>query len=753
MMVNCILPVGDLRMLPHSQSPARLAFGPFEVNVAAGELLKSGVRIRLSSQPFKILLILLAHPADVVSSEQLREEIWADGTFVDFEHGLHAAVNKLRRALGDSAEKPRYIETVPGRGYRFVGAVEHRLIAPIPSTAGAVPTLVPSPRLRQDTGELRTAAHFKPSRRWWTAAAVTVVLGALGVFWAARFLQQPASDERVFILQINPPEDAKFAFGANNVGISLSPDGKIAAYVATHKGKTALWVRPLDSTTARPLAGTEDAGLPFWSPDSKSIAFFAEGKLQRVELAGGAPQTICEMGLAPGGSWGRNGQILFAAWGSGLYQVAASGGQPSPLTTPDASRGEVFHYWPQILPGGRFLYFARSHKRENTGVYAASLAKPREPVQLLATDTNALYAPAVGGARKGYLLWLRGGNLVAQDFDVDNLKLSGVPHPIADPVARMSVHGQMLVSVSATGALLYSASAPLRQFTWVDRLGKQQDPLGEPALSAHFRLSPDGRRVVVTRINTGGTDLWMLDVGRAVWSRFTSRPGINIYPVWSPDDRTIVFASDAPFNLFRKDASGANSEQRLTHSPNPQFPMDWSRDGRFILYEEDNASGKRRSLWILPAAAGEGKPRPYLQTPFNEYMGRFSPDSRRVAFQSNESGRYEVYVDTFPEPSGKMRISTAGGIVPQWSANGRELFYISPDFKLMSVGLKVGASSVEPSVPHALFPLPVFDAELSPYEVATDGERFLVLKPPEAAAPLTVIVNWPALLNKTANAQ
>jgi dipeptidyl aminopeptidase/acylaminoacyl peptidase len=181
--------------------------------------------------------------------------------------------------------------------------------------------------------------------------------------------------------------------------------------------------------------------------------------------------------------------------------------------------------------------------------------------------------------------------------------------------------------------------------------------------------------------------------------------------------------------------------------------MDWSRDGRFILYEEDNASGNRRSLWILPAAAGKGKPRPYLQTPFNEYMGRFSPDSRRVAFQSDESGRYEVYVDTFPEPSGKVRISTAGGIVPQWSANGRELFYISPDFKLMSVGLKVGASSVEPSVPHALFPLPVFDAELSPYEVASDGERFLVLKPPEAAAPLTVIVNWPALLNKTANAQ
>jgi Tol biopolymer transport system component len=246
----------------------------------------------------------------------------------------------------------------------------------------------------------------------------------------------------------------------------------------------------------------------------------------------------------------------------------------------------------------------------------------------------------------------------------------------------------------------------------------------------------------------------MLDVGRGLWGRFTSRPGINIYPVWSPDSRTVLFASDAPFNIFRKDAAGATGEQRLTRSLNPQFPMDWSHDGRFILYEEDTPSGDRRSLWILPIAAGDGKPRPLLRTTFNECMGRFSSDSRWVAFQSDESGRYEVYIDAFPEPRGKVRISTGGGALPQWGSGGHELFYLSPNSKLMSVKLKPDAGSLKPSEPHELFPLPAFDPDLSPYEAGSDGQRFLALENAKHAAPLTVIVNWPALLNnKTTHAQ
>jgi eukaryotic-like serine/threonine-protein kinase len=738
-------------MAPKSQPPARLAFGLFEVDVPAGQLFKSGARIRLSGQPFQILLILLAHPHEVVSNEQLREQIWKEGTFVDFEHGLHAAVNKLRRGLSDSAENPRYIETVPGRGYRFIGAVE-RPRTPIPfevSTPAAVPPL------SQEKEELSSALPSQ-GRRWWVAAGVALLLGTLGAGVAPHFLQTPA-DERVLSLQINPPEGSEFTLGTQAAGIALSPDGNTAAYVATDKGKAALWVRPLDVSTARLVPGTDDAGLPFWSPDSKSIAFFAHGKLQRVYLAGGTPQTICDVGQARGGSWGDDGQILLGGWNSGLFQVAASGGKPVSVTTLDAARGEVFHYWPQILPGGRFLYFVRSNKRENTGVYAASLAKPLQPVQLLATDTNALYAPAAGSGRnhrKEYLLWLRGGTLVAQDFDTAKSKLSGVPHPVADPVSRMGVHGQMQVSVSAAGILLYGSANPLRQFRWVDRTGKPRGTMGEPAFNAFFHLSPDGRRIVVTRGNTVGTDLWMLDVDRGVPSRFASRPGLNVSPVWSPDSRTILFASDVPPNLFRKDASGAGAEQRLTQSPNPQFAMDWSRDGRYVLYEEDSAPGNQRSLWILPVASTGASPRPYRRTTFNECMGQFSPDTRWVAFQSDESGRYEVYIDTFPEPRGKVRISTGGGVLPEWGANEGELFYVSPDSMLMSVSLKPGVGSLEPSAPQALFPLPVIDTDVSPYDAARDGQRFLVLVNPEhAAQPLTAIVNWPALLNRVANSQ
>ncbi|HVN05399.1 MAG TPA: winged helix-turn-helix domain-containing protein [Bryobacteraceae bacterium] len=735
-------------MLPQSQPPARLAFGPFEVDVGAQQLLKGGIRLRLSSQPFRILLILLSHPGNVIASEQLRCEIWDDATFVDFDHGIHAAVNKLRRALGDSAENPRYIETVPGRGYRFIGTVQHRLIAPSPATTGATPTLVP-PQVIEEPPAVKGTSN---SRRRIAAVAMAGPV-ALAVWLVFQFFRQAPSDERVFSLQIDPPENGAFSFGTGNAGIALSPDGKFAAYVATVKGDTAMWLRPLDRTFARRLPGTEGAGLPFWSPDSKSIAFFAEGKLERVDLVGGPPQTICEVGLSPGGSWGSDGQIVVAGWGAGLFQVPATGGKLAVLTVPDASRQEIFHYWPQILPGGRVLYFVRSRKREDTGVYAASFAKPREQVQILATDTNAFYAPARNANdHKGYLLWLRGPALVAQDFDTDSLKLSGVLHTIADPVARMPVHGQMLASLSANGTLLYSASAPLRQLTWVDRAGKTQGPLGEPALSAHFRLSPDGRRVAVTRVNSGGSDLWMLDTARGVWSRFTYRPGISLYPVWSPDGRSIVFARDAPFNLFRQDANGFGTEQRLTQSPDPQFPMDWSPDGRFILYEQDDAAGDRRSLWVLPTNAG-AQPWPYLRTPFNEDMGRFSPDGRWMAFQSDESGRNEVYIAEFPEPRGKVQISTAGGVLPQWGAGAHELFYVSPDFNLMSAKLNLGARSVEPSAPRALFRLPTCDPDLSPYQAAPDGRRLLILANPERADPLTLIVNWPALLHTTATAQ
>lgn len=596
------------------------------------------------------------------------------------------------------------------------------------------------------------SAGVKKGRRWWWIAAVALVIGGLDG-WSIAYFRQPPADDRVFRLQIDPPEGGQFAFGNSVGGIALSPDGRTAAFVATANGRIGLWIRPLDGTAARLIPGTEGAAYPFWSPDSKSVGFFGAGKLQRVDLAGGAPWTICSASQARGGAWSTDGQIIFGNPASGLSRVPASGGAPSPLTTLDASRGERAHRWPQMLPGGRFLYEVQSDKPEYKGVYAASLAKPGERVWLLTTDTSALYAPGAGG--KGYLLWLRGTTLFAQGFDPDALKLAGESHAVADPVAKVAILGEAHVAASANGVLLYSSSNLSSQLTWLDRAGKPQGVVGELGEFSTFRLSPDGRRVAAARDTAGATDLWLLNMERDVASRFTSNFNLNIYPVWSPGGGTIVFSAGASRNLYRMESSGAGKEQRLTQSPNPQFASDWSRDGLLVLFSEI-APGTQRHLWVLPMMpdgkpAPEARPRPYLQTPFNEFWGRFSPESppRWVAYQSDITGKSEVYVAAFPEPRGKVQVSTGGGQYPQWGAGGRELFYLSPDNKLMSVSLKTGANSVDPSAPRELFRLPSIDTGWCPYDAAADGQRFLVRATPgQAGQPLTVIVNWPALLKK-----
>src|SRR5882724_2288959 len=603
-----------------------------------------------------------------------------------------------------------------------------------------------------------TGGASKPNHRWWLAAAVTMlVLGVAGGLAVSRFRRLPGG-ERVLRLQINPPEGGRFIFGIRKGGIALSPDGRTAAFVASGDGKIGLWVRPLDSVRARLLVTAGDVVSPFWSPDSSSIGFFAGGKLQRVDLAGGSPFTICDaVGSNRSAAWSSDGRIIVATLASGLIQVPASGGAPAPLTTQDPSRGQGFHFWPQVLPGGRFLYWARDDKTGQAGVYAASFAKPAEPLHLLNSDTNALYAP--GGDGKDYLLWLRGGTLLAQEFDASTFKLAGEPHALADPVSQIGLTApQQNVAVSASGQLLYSAANTSGQFTWLDRNGKRLGVVGEPGEYGSFRLSPDGRRILTARARRGGSDMWLLDVERGAASPFTDAGSdAHGYGAWSPDGRTIVFNTGlAHSSLFFKDVGGDGEGKPTTESPTLRIPFDWSRDGRFVLYAEV-APGTGLDLWVLPVTregrpAADLKPRPYLRTPFYESHGRFSPETnpRWIAYTSDESGRYEIYIDTFPERRHKTPISTGGGLYPVWGAGGRELYYVSPDLKLMAVSLKLGPDFAEPSAPRELFPLPAVDTGFSPYDVAPDGQRFLVRATPQqqAAEPLTVIVNWPALMKK-----
>jgi Tol biopolymer transport system component/tRNA A-37 threonylcarbamoyl transferase component Bud32 len=591
-------------------------------------------------------------------------------------------------------------------------------------------------------------------RRWeWIAVAALGVGIALGGWGISRFVQ-PRAEDRAYHLQLEPPEGGQYLFGALANGIALAPDGRTAAFVASTNGKTGLWVRPLDGATARLIAGSDGASSPFWSPDGRSIAFFAGRKLLRVDLAGGAPLPICDIPNSRGAVWGADGQILLGSIAGGLLQVRASGGTVSPLTALDRSRGEVFHRWPQVLPGGRFLYWVQGGTTENTGIYTASLASPSERVRLLTTDTNALYAP--GGDGKSYLLWLRGTTLIAQELDTRAGKFTGEARPLADPVAKSALLGQMNVAVSTEGVLLYSASNTMGQFTWLDRAGRSLGLVGDPGEYTNaFRLSPDGRRLAASRDRSAAADIWLLEVDRKAASRFTSNSVLNFYPIWSPDGRTIVFSHGVPPNLSRKDSIGASNEESLSTSANAQFVTDWSRDGRWVLYYEYGL-GTQRDLWVLPVtpdgrAAPGAKARAYLKTASDELWGRFSPETppRWIAYQSDDSGRYEIYVQAFPEARARIQISTGGGLYPQWGDGGRELFYVSLDNKLMAVSLKLGADSASPATPRELFTLQALDIGWSPYDVASDGQRFLVRAlPGQVGDPLTVIVNWPALVRK-----
>jgi hypothetical protein len=413
--------------------------------------------------------------------------------------------------------------------------------------------------------------------------------------------------------------------------------------------------------------------------------------------------------------------------------------------------------WPQLIPGAHFLYLVRSVKPEITGIYVSSLAKPGDRVRLVQSDTNALYAP--GGDGKNYLLWLRGGTLLAQEFDVDTLKLSGEPHPIADPVSQAGMSAPVMnVAASHGGQLLYSAANTSRKFTWLDRSGKRVGTVGEPGEYGGFRLSSNGSRIVAVRSRRGGGDLWLMDLERGAASRFTDEASnAPSFPVWSPNGRTIVFYSGVPHrSLFFKHPLGTAPKQPFIESPAIWIPSDWSRDGHFILYSEI-APGTGQDIWVFPVStngspAAEDKPRVYLRTNFSETSGRFAPEANPhwIAYVSDESGRNEVYLDAFPERRRKTPISTVGGQYPEWGAGGRELFYVSPNFALMVVSLKLGVDSVELSSPRELFSLPTGDDGWNPYQVAPDGQRFLVRATPQqqVAEPLTLIVNWPALMRK-----
>jgi Tol biopolymer transport system component len=582
-------------------------------------------------------------------------------------------------------------------------------------------------------------------REWvaWALAAVGI-LGGAG-FWL--FQPEATGREEVIKASLLPPSDASLVRAAGP--FALSPDGRRLVFVARREGKAMLWIRPLDADEAQVLPGTEGASFPFWSPDGRSLGFFAGGKLKRIEVRGGTPETICDAaGL--GGTWNRDGVILFGADnGRSIYRIAASGGTPLAVTRLRA--GET-HAHPFFLPDGRHFLYAVGTGASSPfleSIFVASL-DGGEPKRLLASNSNAAYADP------GYVLFWRERALRAAAFDPARLRLTSEPFVVASDVVVAPGEATAAFAVSSRGVLIYQrggTAAELSELVWFDRTGKALNSLGPPAFYYRPSLSHDGRRVAVDKsdlLNKG--DIWVYEVSGGAGTRVTFDPADESAPLWSPnDDRLLFFSLKSGIrDLYQKPLEGGASAQQVFASRGEKIPLDWSADGRFLLFLSYKTNGQTQpDIWAFTFA--DGKARPFVTSPVHEEDGRFAPDGRWVAYTSDESGQFEIYVRAFPGPGARRQISARGGAMPRWRADGRELFFVAPDNKLMAVPVKTG-DVFEAGAAMPLFETRIRTAPAWPqYDVSSDGQRFLINTMTETAAeqePITLVLNWTADLKK-----
>jgi len=535
-----------------------------------------------------------------------------------------------------------------------------------------------------------------------------------------------------------------FPFPANDV--ALSQDGRKVAMVAysDQSNKYVIWTQDVGGRRATIVPGTEDGFHPFWSPDGRSIGFFSQGKLKKVDVfSGRSAQVICDAPHGRGGAWNRDGVILFSPDGfAGLSRVSSAGGTPTAVTQVDASRSEFSHRWPVFLPDGRhYLYLAAnfSGKLEKNEIFLGSLdSSAKRPI--VSASSNAAYADP------GYLLYLRDNALVAQRFDTHNYVLSGEPHSISDEVQYFPLLDLGVFDVAGKDTLVVQTGkgANKSQMVWFDRNGTQVGTVGKPSVLANPRISPDGRRVVIDQTDSDGRhdNIWIYGVGNEAADRLTFSAAADQLPIWSPDSKHIVFGSNQRFHftLYQKNSDGSGSPQEIADlGAEQQGPWDWSRDGKYLLVM------KNAEVWYLSAPDWQAKPFLQGKAPFRN--AQFSPDGRWVAYSTNESRNWEVYITPFPSANGKWQVSRGGGEEPRWRRDGKELFYLSGEGKMMAVPVKTD-SNFEAGAPVALFQThtrqQISFMDVFSYDVTGDGQRFLINTKVDdpGAAPLSIILNW-----------
>ena len=724
--------------------PVRLIrFGAFEVDLAAGELRKNGRKIKLQDQPFRVLTALLARPDEVVTREELRAELWPDDTYVDFDRSLNTAVNKLRDAVGDSASRPRLIETLPRRGYRFLGQVE----------------VVGGQTVKGDLGEQASDRREAPAvlaarkaleetqKRLKTTQVALAALVLLLAIVAAAWLRSP---------KITPPTPpVTFGLSGNNVREpAISPDGRHIAYVAG-EGPGKLWVQDLDQVEPRAIQATEGARYPFWSPESDFIGFAAGTELRKVPLAGGPPVLLC---LLPdpfpqsrqfrgGGAWSPDGGSIVFPQGvrTRLYEVASNGGDSKLLLDPPEGE-DLTHRDPHFLPlqGRRMLLFTQQ-KANASEIVLRDLDTGEQEV--LAEGASPVYSPS---GHVVYQTSVRTGGLWALPFSADTLKPSGEAFSVAengwDP------------GVSDPGALVYLErdGEPIRQLVWRDRAGNELGRVGQPKPDILIpELSPDDRRIGLTRSG----DIWIHDIARSVETRLSFHPAIDFRSVWSPSGDRILFSSrrEGFTDIFVRSADGSGEPKELAASPFMEDVCDWSPDGRSILFVRRDQQHDENLWYLRLKDDGDYEEISFVRTPFSETHGDFSPDGRFVAYLSNESGRYEVYVRRFPDGEGKVQITSTGGVQSSWSRDGKELFYVEDVDQATGRGLfPEGGTLMSVPVtttprftvgsPRRLFRSTGLAVRVAAnYDVSADGQRFLIpeLLEEESVQPvIRVVLNW-----------
>ena len=546
--------------------------------------------------------------------------------------------------------------------------------------------------------------------------------------------------QQVFRTSILPPD--KYRIDWSNPGV-LSPDGRLLVFSALgSEPGNQLWLRPLNSLTARPLPGTEGASGAFWSPDSQWIAFFSAGKLRKTSIEGGSPQVICNGPAGRGGSWGPNGTILLVpGFGIPVYSVPATGGTPTPVTQLDKSHQELTHRWPSFLPDGKhFLFFSRG--AENA-VYVGVLGSSDRKI-IFKNDSNAIYVSP------GYLLFVRNGNLMAQPFDTKRLEFTGPAVPVAENVPTEGITQHGLFSASNDDIVsIQPKFGKLVQPVWVDRSGKTLEVLGDPAMYVDISVSPDGQKTafVIVDPQDGTWNTWILDLKGHQKTRLTYESAVGYYPVWSPDGNQIVFATNrmGVAKIFGIPASGVGEATLFLPSDESDIPSSWSRDGKYIAFLRSPINGlDKRSLWIAPTS-GDKKPYRLMDVAGTIAEAVFSPDGKWLAYHSDETGRREVYVVPFPEANRKIAISSGGGNTPRWSPDGKELFYLANDGTLMSTSILPGKNGLQVGKTDALF-----KTSRMIYDVSPDGKRLLVYKEAEdqPASSITLISNWSKIVQK-----